>query len=230
MAVDMAVFFAAKEMVMTNNDMPGEIIAGDSEGYPMWRTADNEYLILDGEAKYIRADLVMPAHHDEWGRAVKPTLIDPTAEYDLRAFGVSFERIDSNSNRARIDPAEVFAYPTDNLRFCRERIVELLAENEDLRRKIGEYQTRIALQAERIGEQSEEITRLKQRIAEQNKEVEAEGVDLDKVEMRREIERYRAALRIVKEEQDAMRAYYKEHYNAPDFMNHVDEALQEREE
>lgn len=36
--------------------MPGEIIAGDSFGYPMWRRADDDYLILDGEARYVRAD------------------------------------------------------------------------------------------------------------------------------------------------------------------------------
>ena len=39
------------------SDMPKEIWAGDSQGYNMWRESDG-VVVLDNEAKYIRADLV----------------------------------------------------------------------------------------------------------------------------------------------------------------------------
>jgi hypothetical protein len=38
-------------------EMPDEIIAGYSQGYSMWRKLDNDYLILEGEARYIRVDV-----------------------------------------------------------------------------------------------------------------------------------------------------------------------------
>ena len=40
------------------SEMPEEIWVGCTQGYNMWSGAHNDYIVLDGETRYTRTDLI----------------------------------------------------------------------------------------------------------------------------------------------------------------------------